>query len=140
MTAEQQKLYAGILRLFRLFGTGGATWRRTRTSSGAPDAGATVTQVGSLTIRFCQNNRIVKADTLPALPIFTAPWWGVADASVDVQGQDIFDNGTLAFLVTGTPDTSQGFLAIPAARTGVPRSLVVQVDGSYQAGLRIGAW
>jgi hypothetical protein len=140
MTSEQQRLYAGILRLFRTFGTGGATWRRTRTTGGAPDAGAAVTQVGGIVIRFCQNNRIVKADTLPQIPIFTAPWWGVADASVDVRGQDIFDNGTIAFLITGAPDSSQGFYAVPAAKVTLPRSLVLQVGGGYQAGLRIGAW
>lgn len=134
MTAEQYRLYGGIVKLMRRFGTGGASWRRTRGPA------STITQTGGVALRFCQNNRVAQANTLPAIPIFTAPWWGVADASVDIQSGDIYDNGVIAFLITGTPDSSQGFLVIPAAVASIPRSVVLQSGAGYRAGLRIGAF
>ncbi len=140
MTPEQYRLYAGILRLMRTWGTGGASWRRTRATVATPATDPTLTQTGGIVIRFCQNNRVMQAGTLPQIPIFTAPWWGVAAAGVDVQAGDVYDNGVIAFLITGEPDSSQGFLVPPAASTSVPRSVVLQSGAGVRAGLRIGAW
>jgi hypothetical protein len=140
MTAEQYRLYGGILRLMRTYGTGGASWRRTRATVATPATAPTITQTSGIVIRFMPNNRVAPANTLPAIPIFTAPWWGVAAAGVDVQSGDVFDNGSVAFLITGAPDASQGFLVPPAAPTTVPRSVVLQAGAGFRAGLRIGAW
>ena len=135
MTAEQFRLYLGILRLFRTYGTGGATWTRTRASGGTPAADPTITQSSGLTIRFCQNGRVAQAQALPVLPIFAADWWGVAAGDVDIQAGDVYDNGSIAFVVTGEPDTSQGFLLIPADVHPVPAHVA-----SGQAGYRSPLW
>ncbi len=137
MTPEQYRLYNGILRLFRIYGTGGATWTRTRGTGGTPVAAPAFEQTASVAVRFCQNNRVAPAGSLPAIPIFTAPWWGLADAAIDIQPGDIYDNGVIAYLVTGAPDTSQGFLVVPAAECGLPLQQA-HIGAGYQAGLRIG--
>lgn len=137
MTGPQQRLYAGMVRLFATFGTGGASWvgvRATSTGLSAP----TLTSLATRTIRFLENNRVAERASLPNIPIYTAPWWGLADASVDVQPGDVYTNGAIAYLVTGQPDTSQGFQVIPAVLTSLPRSLAL--GGGYQVGLHIGAW
>jgi hypothetical protein len=131
MTAEQYRLYLGMLRLLRTYGKGGATWTRTRASGGTPAADPTITQTSGIVIRFMPNNRVVERSALPGLPIFIAPWWGVAAAGVDIQAGDVYDNGSIAFLITGTPDSSQGFLVPPAAPTQVPATI-----GATQAGYR----
>lgn len=113
MTPQQYKLYRGMLRLFTLMGTGGAAWtgvRATTVGVGAPS----FTALASRTIRFLENNRVAERTSLPSIPIYTAPWWGGAAADVDVQAGDIYTNGTIAFVVDGAPDTSQGFQVIPA--------------------------
>lgn len=138
MTSAQYRLYQGILRLFQLFGTGGSLWAGVRTSGGTPATAPTMSTLDLRTIRFCQNNRVAQVNALPSLPIFTAPWWGVASADVDIQAGDVYSNGAIAFLVTGKPDSSQGFLVIPATETQPP--LNHTGGGAYQAGLRIGAW
>lgn len=59
--------------------------------------------------------------SLPQTPIFQSPWWGEAEIDVDVQVGDVFDNGDIAFRITGTPDTSLEILQLPPAeRCGVP--------------------
>lgn len=141
MTPEQFRLYTGMLRLFRAYGTGGSTWTGQRASGGTPAADPTLAALASRTIRFCQNNRVALAGTLPAIPIFTAPWWAIAAATVDVQAGDVYTNGEIAFLVTGAPDTSQGFLVIPSAPCPVPARIdtPIRIIAGFQAGLRIGA-
>lgn len=114
MTPEQYRLYTGMQRLFRLMGTGGNAWtgvRATTVGNGSP----TFASLASRTIRFLENNRVAERSSLPAIPVYTAPWWGLAAIGVDVQPGDIYTNGTIAFSVTGLPDTSQGFQVIPAA-------------------------
>jgi hypothetical protein len=128
-----------MLRLFSLMGTGGAAWAGVRASS-AGVAAPTMSSLSIRTIRFLENNRIKEALSLPQIPIYTAPWWGLAGLDVDIRAGDVYTNGTIAFLVTGQPDTSQGFLVIPAAVAALPRSLALQAGAGYQAGLRIGAW
>lgn len=129
-----------MLRLFTTYGTGGNAWtgiRGVSTGLGSPIFEA----LSSRTIRFLENNRIREFQTLPAIPIYTAPWWGLASISVDIQEGDVYTNGEMAFLVTGTPDASQGlFQVIPAVVASIPRSLALRAGAAYQAGLRIGAW
>lgn len=113
MTGEQRRLYLGMLRLFAMMGTGGAAWTGVRgvtTGVGSP----TFSSLASRTIRFMEWNRVVDRASLPAIPIYTAPWWGLASAGVDVQPDDIYTNGTIAFRVTGAADVSSGFQVIPA--------------------------
>lgn len=135
MTPEQHRLYTGMLRLFATYGTGGATWTGQRASGGTPATAPTLAALESRTIRFCQNNRIAPANTLPAVPIFTAPWWAIAAAGVDIQAGDVYTNGTIAYVITGAPDTAQGFVLAPAAPTQVPAPLAVA-----QAGYRSPLW
>lgn len=120
MTGAQRRLYSGILRLVRAYGTGGAAWTGRRAVGGSPAADPTIASLASRTMRFVINGKIRQAGTLPDIPIYSAPYWGVAASGVDVQEGDVYDNGALAFLVTGTPDSSQGFLLIPAALAAVP--------------------
>lgn len=139
MTPEQYRLYAGIVRLARTFGTGGSSWagvRGTSTGLGAP----TFTNLDSASGYFLENNRVAERTSLPDIPIYTAPWWWIPVGNADTQVGDIRTDGTYAFLITGQPDTSQGFQVIPARvypLIEVPR---LALGGGYQAGLRIGAW
>jgi hypothetical protein len=85
----------------------------------------------------------VERSSLPAIPIYTAAWWGLASADVDIQAGDVYTNGTRAFTITGMPDTSQGFQVIPAATLPlieVPGMSVRVSAAGYQIGLRIGAF
>lgn len=114
MTPYQYRLYRYMLAHFYRFSTGGAAWTGVRgTSTGL--AAPTYASLSSRTIRFMEWNRVVERSSLPQIPIYTAPWWGLAAIGVDVQPGDIYTNGTIAFSVTGLPDTSQGFQVIPAA-------------------------
>lgn len=134
MTPEQYRLYTGMQQLFRAYRKGGAAWVGQRAS------GTTIASLASRVIQFMPNNRIAQAQTLPAVPIFTAPWWGLAATGVDIQSGDVYTNGSIAFLVTGAPDTSEGFQVIPCAPCAIPRSLATQAGAGFQAGLRIGAF
>lgn len=131
MNAQQRRIYLGNVYLFTLSGLPSATWRRTRASGASPGTAATIAQVSGIAIRFCPNNRVVEQPTLPHAPIFTAPYWGLSAIDVDVQSGDIYDTGTVALLITGAPDRSQGFLVIPATLTEVPATV-----GGSQAGYR----
>lgn len=142
MTAAQHKLYVGMVRLFSLMGTGGAAWAGVRPSTTGLVA-PTYANLASRTIRFLENNRVAERSSLPDIPIYTAAWWGLASADVDIAVGDIYTNGTRAFRVTGQSDTSQeGFQVIPAAvypLIEVP-GIAAQAAAGYQAGLRTGAW
>ncbi len=137
MTGEQYKLYQAALRIARAFGTGGASWAGQRATGGTPTADAAINALPLTTIRFVENNLVRPAQALPAASIYAAPWWGVAAAGTDVQPGDLYSNGTIAFLITGAADTSQGFMLAPAAPTAVPQN---HVGAAFQSGLRIGAW
>ena len=137
MTPEQYRLYRAAIRIARAFGAGGAIWAGQRASAVTPAADAAIDTLPLTTIRFVENNMVRPAQALPVTPIYTAPWWGVAAAGADVRVGDMYSNGTLAFLITGQPDTSQGFVLAPAAPAAVPQN---HVGGGFQVGLRIGVW
>ena len=137
MTPEQHRLYQAALRVARAFGTGGALWVGQRATAGTPATDAVINNLPLVTIRFLENNRPNPIQTLPQTPLFTARWWGIAAAGSDIQVDDLYSNGTIAFRVIGAPDTSQGFVIAPAAFADVPPG---HTQGNYQAGLRTGAW
>lgn len=137
MTAEQHRLYVAALRIGRAFGTGGFTWAGIRATGGTPSADATVNALDLANGYFIENNLISRAVSLPDIAIYRALWWWVTGISTDIQANDVRSNGAIAFLITGTPDTSQGFNIAPAAPTALPAN---HVGAAFQAGLRIGAW
>lgn len=120
MTDAQQLLYDGMGMLFDTFGEGGAVWRRTRATGAAPETGPTIAHTSGIAIRFLANGRIVEGASLPHMPIFDAKYWGLCPIGTDVQAGDIFDNGQVAFLITGVPDVSQGFMVPPCDQVALP--------------------
>lgn len=136
MTPYQYRLYRHMLTHFHRFCTGGAAWVGVRTTVVGTGA-ATYTNLASRTIRFLENNRIAERSSLPAIPIYTAAWWGLAEAGIDIQPGDIYTNGERAFHITGQPDTSQGFLVIPAAVYPLADVPVVATQAGYRSPLWI---
>jgi hypothetical protein len=135
---QQFKLYQGMLRLGRAYGTGGAAW--TGVGVRTPTVGLaapTLSALASATGYFLENNRIREAMSLPQVAIYTAPWWWITGIDTDVQLDDIRTNDTRAFLITGTPDTSQGFQVVPAAVYQLPTNHA-RAGAGHQAGLQIG--
>lgn len=80
------------------------------------------------------------ARTFPEVLVWKAPWLVFALLGVDIQADDEYTDGTLAYLITAQPITHYGFVLAPAVVTGIPRSVALQAHAGYQAGLRIGAW
>lgn len=76
--------------------------------------------------------------TFPEVDVWRAPWLVFALLGVDVQEGDVYTDGNLAYLISGSPVTHYGFVLGPAVVATVPRSLAL--GGGYQAGLRIGAF
>lgn len=111
---------ASLRRLLSDLGLGGATWRRTRASGAAPGSAAQVAHTSGAAIFFLSNGQLQQQLGLPHMPLFEAAYWGLCASSTDVQAGDIYDNGAIAFLITGDPDRLQGFLLAPADRAGVP--------------------
>lgn len=125
-----------MLTHFHRFCSGGAAWTGVRTSVtglGTPVYSA----LASRTIRFLENNRIAERSSLPDIPIYSAPWWGLAAIDVDILPGDIYTNGTRAFQITGVSDTSCAFQVIP---TAVYPLASVPVVAATQAGYRSPLW
>jgi hypothetical protein len=120
MTSTQRTLYRAALRIGRAFGTGGSAWTGRRATGGTPATAPTISTLSSRTIAFLENGMVKQMTAQPAVPIFASPYWGVAAIDVDILVNDVYTNGTIAFIVTGQPDTSQGFQLIPADLTQVP--------------------
>lgn len=77
--------------------------------------------------------------TFPEALIWNAPWLVFALLGVDVQVQNVFSDGTLAYLITGQPVTHYGFVLGPAAPTNVPAGHARRpLAQGLQIGLRIG--
>jgi hypothetical protein len=119
-TAQQLALFRAAVRIGTAFGTGGAAWTGVRTTGGSPSVDVVDTALASRTIRFIENGMAKLSIAFPAIPVYQAPYVGVADIGVDIREGDVYTNGTIAFRITGTPDTSQGFQLIPAQLTVVP--------------------
>lgn len=108
-------LWRAAVAIGRSQGTGGATWTGVRVQGGDPATDSTTITLPSQTIYFVENNPVKTAQALPATSIYAAPFWGIAPLGQDIQAGDVFSNGTIAFLITGAPDVSQGYQRIPAA-------------------------
>lgn len=132
MTGAQRQLYRAALSIGRAFGTGGAAWTGVRSTGGSPSVDATTATLASRTIRFIVNGMAQLSNSFPAIPVYQAPYVGVAAAGVDIREGDVYTDGTIAFRIIGTPDTSQGFQLIPAQLTAVPMTT--------QAGFRSPLW
>jgi hypothetical protein len=134
---QQFKLYQGMLRLGRAYGTGGAAW--TGVGVRTPTVGLaapTLSALASATGYFLENNRIREAMSLPQVAIYTAPWWWITGIDTDVQAGDIRTNGTRAFVITGTPDTSQEIFQVCPAT--VFQGAVPSVGGAGLVGQPMG--
>lgn len=140
VTSSQRRLYNGILRLFRDFKTGAASWAGVRASGGDPATDAVLDTLPIAPLFFVQNNRIKEAMALPQTLIFTAPWCAlpIGGAVIDVRVGDVRSDGTYAFLVQGI-DTSQGFQLLMADVATLPANHARHaLRSGYQTGLRIG--
>lgn len=131
---------ASVFPILPQFGVGGPSFAGQRTSGGTPSADATIASLGATTIYFIPAKLEEFKLTFPNVQIFTAPWYGFALAGTDIQAQDIYSDGTLAYLITGAPATQYGFVLAPAAEAALPRSVALRAGAGFQAGLRIGAW
>ncbi len=78
--------------------------------------------------------------TFPEVEVWRAPWLVFALLGVDVQADDVYTDGTLAYQIAGAPVTHYGFVLAPAVVAGLPRSIALGAHAGYQAGIRIGAW
>jgi hypothetical protein len=115
VSAARYKLYMGMLRLGRAYGTGASSWTGVRGDTagvGSPIFSALSAASGY----FLENNRVAERSSLPNIPIYTAPWWWITSIDTDARPGDIRTDGTYAFTITGQPDTSQElFQVAPAA-------------------------
>lgn len=111
----------------------------------------TVTGLGAVTNAALASRRLVfiaaelekYARTFPEVDVWKAPWLVFALLAVDVQSDDVYTDGTLAYRITATPVTHYGFVLAPAAPlplVEVPSMHVRTAAAGYQAGLRIGAF
>lgn len=108
-------LIADALGIAAAHGVGGGTWTRTRVTGGDPATDSTTSTTPGIAVGFLENNPLDDKTALPATALYSAPYWGIAALGVDIQVGDVFSNGSIAFLITGAPDVSQGYQRIPAA-------------------------
>jgi hypothetical protein len=123
MTPYQYKLYTGMLRLFRGYQTGGASWTPITASGGTISTAPTFTAGTALTLYIVEASLIRKQITLPAVGIYAAPWWGLGGMTLDIDPGVILQSAaspTLGFQVDGVADTSQGFPVFPLVPAQVP--------------------
>lgn len=136
MTAQQQSLYRAARRIGRAFGTGGRTWTLITATGDGVTSAASLAVSGLVSLYVVENNLVRRADTLPAAPIYSAPFWGIGDT--EFAAGAILVSGALAFLVQGPPDTSQGFVLTPLEQTPAPDLATASIGAGFRAGLRIG--
>lgn len=124
MTAYQTRLYQGMLRLFRAYGTGGASWIPITGSGGGVSSAPTFSAGSALTLYVLEASLIRKQFTLPAVGIYAADWWGLpVSATVEIAPDVVLKSvatPTMGFLVAGVADTSQGFPVFPLRPEPVP--------------------
>lgn len=106
------RIRAAALQIGRVFGVGGATWTRTRTTAHTPAADGTATEA-TVTLRVVPNGRPTTGATLPGLPVFQADYVAIAPDTDVLQAGDTLTNDTLTFAVTGAPFTDMGFTLAP---------------------------
>lgn len=129
VTPQQHRLSVGMLRLFRTYGTGGASWTGKRPAGDGISADVTTSTLAARTIYFVPAKLEQFQAAFPGVEVFTAPYFGFARAGVDLRAGDTYTDGMLAYLITGTPATEHGFVLAPATPCAVPSDLVV-VGGS----------
>jgi hypothetical protein len=104
----------------RGIGVGGPDFTGIRTSGGSPAVDATETSLSSRRLVFIAAALETFGRTFPEVLVWRAPWLVFARLGVDVQAQDVYSDGTLAYLITGQPVTHYGFVLGPAMPTQVP--------------------
>ncbi len=131
---------AAILPILPQFGVGGPSFVGIRANASTPAAAPTITSLSPRSLYFIAASLVNFRPTFPEVLVWKAPWLVFAAIGVDVQAGDIYTDGTLSYLITGSPVTHYGFVLGPAAPTQTPRSVALQAHAGYQPGLRIGAW
>lgn len=123
MTSAQRALYRAALQIGRSFGTGGGTWGGQRSTGGTPATAATINTLADATGYFLTTALMKELISLPSVALYSAPYWWITGADTDTQADDIRTNGSIAFLILGVADVSQGFAIVPAALTSIPDDL-----------------
>lgn len=123
MTPYQYRLYTGMLRLFRGFKTGGASWVPITASGGTISTAPTFTAGAAFSFYIAEASLIRKQITLPTVGIYAAPWWGLGAITLEINPGVILQSAaspTLGYMVDGVADTSQGFPVFPLVLAHVP--------------------
>jgi hypothetical protein len=136
VTGQQRRLYQAALRIGRSFGTGGRTWVPVVPSGN----GATLTVGAAIGLLIVENNLVRSAGALPGPAIYSAPWWGIGVDEVVAETVIVSSADGRAFVVTGAPDTSQGFCLTPLALSANPLLMAPlrRTGQGLQTGLRQG--
>jgi hypothetical protein len=141
MTPEQYRILQARTRIGRAFGTGGSTWIPVTASGGTISTVPTFAVGALLTLYVLEAAMLRSAQSLPQVGIYTADWWGVGAASLTIASGVVLVSAadpTMAYLVDGAADTSQGAPLFPLKKVSPPA--LATVFAGYQAGLRIGAF
>jgi hypothetical protein len=73
-----------------------------------------VTADGTRAVAIIPAGMMRDAVTLPAIVVWDAPFYALADAAEDVSQGGVVSNGTLSFIITQAPITWIGYLIAPA--------------------------
>ncbi len=118
------------------FGVGGPSFTGRRTTQGDPSADATDEALSARRLVFIAASLEQYGRTFPEAITWNAPYLLFARLSVDVQKDDVYTDGTRAYLITGEPVTHYGFLLAPAKVAAQPVAIPVVVV-TPAAGIRI---
>lgn len=131
---------AAVFPALPQFAVGGPSFVGQRAKDGTPASAPTISNLSVRTIYFIPAKLEDFQATFPGISVFGTPYYGFAVAGTDIQADDIYTDGTLAYLITGVPALEYGFVLAPAQKTPLPRSIALRAGTGFQAGLRIGAW
>lgn len=138
MTSAQAALYRAALQIGRAFGTGGATWGGVRGSGSGVTSARTFANLAPATGYFLDTQMMRASMALPNVTVYSEPYVWVTSADTDTEAGDVRSDGTIAFLVKGAANVSQGFALVPADLTTYPQVVISgptngiqQETGSY---------
>jgi hypothetical protein len=133
MSAAQQQLYGGMMRLARQFGTGGNAWSYAVPASAGVTSDVSMVATGTRRLWVLQNGRSRNLPNLPDVALKTAPWWGIGQDSL--AATSTLTASGFVFTVSGRPDDSQGFYVTPLIQQAddLTDTIVISNPGSTTA-------
>lgn len=120
-------IYAAIARailpVLPLFGVGGPSFTGQRGSGDGVVTARTIASLSARTLYFIPSQLETMHRTFPEVEVWKCPYLVFGVASLDVQADDVYTDGTLAYCITGAPVLHYGFLLGPASVCPVPVAL-----------------